>query len=182
MNMHPIKDNKILKKISNILFVLFMISMTGLIFITAQSKITGQEPTLLNHRIYVVDSGSMSPTIKTDSMIIVRELGLDELRVGDIVTYYGHDRSSRITHRAVEISYEENTIVTRGDANNADDPMPLDGSKLIGKVIFTIPLIGKVFRFLNTKLGLGILITLTILWIIVPVIVNKFRKSKKIAV
>src|SRR5690554_624427 len=158
MNKEIIKSNKRSKILSNILFALFMIPMAVLIFITAQSKLTGKEPTLFNHRVYVVDSGSMSPTIKLDSMIIVKEMKVNEISTGDIITYYGHDRSSRVTHRVVDISSSENSIITKGDANNANDPMPLDPSKLIGKVTFTIPFIGKVFRFLNTRLGLGILI------------------------
>lgn len=68
-------SKKLMKILINVLFTLYMIIMAGLILITAQSRFTGREPSLLNHRIYIVDSGSMSPTILKDSMIIVKELG-----------------------------------------------------------------------------------------------------------
>lgn len=175
------KKNK-LKIMGNIFFVIFMIIMGVLIFITAQSKFTGREPTLFNHRIYVVDSGSMSPTINVDSMIIVRETEPSEINKGDIITYYGHNKNSRVTHRVMDIKNNGEFFITKGDANEISDPMPLEGKHLIGKVVFKIPFIGKVFRFLNTEVGMGVLIILTVLWIIAPLIREKFKKSNKYVV
>ena len=170
------------KTIGDILFTIYMTIMVVLIFITAQSKFTGKEPTLFNHRLYVVDSGSMSPTIPMDSMIIVKESEPHEIDKDDVITYYGHDKSSRITHRVVDVVNNGEFFTTRGDANEVDDPMPLEGKKLIGKVTLTIPFIGKVFRFLNTQIGMGILISLTILWIIVPIVSEKIKKFNKYVV
>lgn len=175
------KRNK-LKVIGNISFAIFMIVMAVLIFITAQSKFTGREPALFNHRIYIVDSGSMSPTINVDSMIIVKESEPNEINKGDIITYYGHNKSSRVTHRVIDIENNGEFFITRGDANEVNDPMPLEGKKLIGKVVFKIPFIGKVFRFLNTEMGMGVLVALMVLWIIAPLILERFKKSNKYVV
>lgn len=182
---HEIRENKVseegkkknnkLKIIGNTFFTIFMIVMTVLIFVAAQSRLTGREPTLLNHRLYVVDSGSMSPTIKVDAMIVVRESEPNEINKGDIITYYGHNKSSRVTHRVIDIENHGENFITKGDANEVNDPMPLNGKKLIGKVVFTVPVVGKVLRLLNTELGIGMLITLMILWIIVPLIAGKVK-------
>ena len=67
------RENKTLKIISNILFAIFMLVMVFLIFITAQSRFTGMEPSLFGNRLYVVDSGSMEPTMPVNSIIIVNE-------------------------------------------------------------------------------------------------------------
>lgn len=168
-----------LKILSNILFTIFMIIMTFLIFTTAQSKIRGEEPRLLGYRLYVVDSGSMSPTINMGSMIIVKEMQPNEINKMDIITYYGHDSSSRVTHRAVDIIDNGKSFITMGDANETEDPMPVEGDKLIGKVVFKIPYIGTIFKFLSTKLGMGLLIALIILWIAVPKIIDRRKKSNK---
>lgn len=173
------KNKEAWKIISNILFGLFMTMMIIAIIITAQSKFTGREPKLLGYRVYVVDSGSMSPTIKTDSMIIVKESKTNEINIADIITYYGHNKESRVTHRVIDIENKGEFFITKGDANEVPDPMPLEGEKIIGKVILVIPIIGKMFRFLNTQLGMGMLITLIILWIIIPVMSSRIRKSKK---
>ena len=179
-----IKDYKskksIIKILGNIGFIIFMIIISTLIFITAQSKIIGREPTLFGFRIYIVDSGSMSPTIEVDSMILVKEMKKEEIISDDIITYYGHNKESRVTHRVMEVEDSGRSFITKGDANQINDPLPLDGNKLIGKVVFTIPVIGKVFRSLSTQLGIGILITLSILWIIIPIISSKFKKRTNI--
>lgn len=173
------KYNKILQFIGNIGFGAFVIVMSVLIFITAQSKFTGQEPSLFNHRLYIVDSGSMSPTIKQDSMIIVKELVPKEVVIGDVVTYYGHNKSSRVTHRVMEVQNNGESFITRGDANESDDPLPLEGKKVIGKVVYVIPFIGNVFRFLSTKYGIALLITIAIVWIVLPRFFNKEKEVEK---
>lgn len=172
-----IRENKILKMIGNVGFVVFMIIMLILIFITAQSRLTGMEPALLGHRIYIVDSGSMAPTLPVDSMIIVKEVLPHEIVNRDIVTYYGSNGSTRITHRVVEIKKDGQEFITRGDANNTEDPNILQGDRIIGKLAFSIPYIGKVFRMLNSKFGIAFLIILGSIWVIVPMI---FRKIKQI--
>lgn len=169
------KENKILKTIGNLGFAVFMIIMSILIFITAQSRLTGMEPAIFGHRVYIVDSGSMAPTLPVDSMIIVREVSAKEIRKGDITTYYGTSGSTRITHRVVEVKKDGKEFVTRGDANNTDDPSILEGDRVIGKLVFSIPYIGKVFRELNGKFGIAFLIVLGGLWIIVPIIIKKLK-------
>ena len=152
----------------DILFAAYIILMTGLICITAQSRFTGREPALLGYRMYFVDSGSMSPAIRQDSMIIVKELEPQDVKEKDIVTYYGRNESTRITHRIVKVIDNGKSFITRGDANNTDDPMPLDGDRLIGKVVFIIPLIGRLFRFLSTVKGMVTVVMLGVVWLAVP--------------
>ena len=173
------KDRKWPKLFGNILFTIFIIFMAFLIIVTAKTRFTGGEPKLFGYRFYIVNSGSMSPTIDMDSMIIVKETDPQYIDRGDIVTYYGHDRDSKVTHRVVEIEGAGTSFITRGDANDSNDPIPLEGNKLIGKVIISIPWIGKVFRFLNTRLGVIIIGLLITLWIVVPMVSQKFKQLNK---
>lgn len=180
MDLKEKKDMKWLKVLSNLMFTLGMIIIIALIIIAAQSRVKGIEPRLLGHRAYIVDSGSMSPTINTDSMIIIKELKADEVKIKDVIIYYGHNKQSRVTHRVIGIENNGEFFITQGDANNSPDPMPLDGQKLIGKVVFKIPMIGKLFRFLNTKIGIIALIVLSVLWMSVPVISKYFKRNTNI--
>ncbi len=177
VNIEEVKQNKIIGLIGNVLFASIVIVLAVLIFITAKSKFTGQEPSLFNHRLYIVDSGSMSPTINLNSMIVVEELRPEEVAVGDIITYYGHNKSSRITHRVMDIE-DNGTLITKGDANEVDDPIPLEAEKVIGKVVYIIPYIGKIFRFLNTKYGIALLITIAIAWMVLPRFFKKEVEKK----
>jgi len=165
--------NRLMKILGNILFTLFMIIMIGLIFITAQSRFTGMEPSLFSHRLYIVDSGSMSPTINIDSMIVVKEFAPQQIKEGDIITYYGSNNSVKVTHRVMEVQGQGQSFITKGDANETNDPMPLEGQRVIGKVVFTIPFIGMMFRFLSTIQGIISLALVGAIWLIAPKIFTK---------
>lgn len=153
------------KAIENILFILFMIVMAVLIFTTIQTRIMGKEPSILGYRLYTVDSGSMSPTLKLGALTIVKEKEANEITKGDMITYRGSG-DSVVTHRVMDIENGGTSFITKGDANETEDPMPLDSNKLIGKVVFSIPYIGFLLRLLKTKIGLIIIIVLMVIGII----------------
>ena len=83
------------------------------------------EPSILGHRLYIVESGSMEPAIKMGSMIGVKEIEASEIEVGYIASFYTKNKESKVTHRVVDIKASGEEIITRGDANNIDDPNPL---------------------------------------------------------
>lgn len=159
---------RISKLLGNLLFIFFMIIMGILIFITGQSRFTGREPSLFNHRLYIVDSGSMNPTISIDSMIVVKESMPEDIKKGDIITYYGSRSSVKVTHRVMEVGGQGEFFITKGDANKTNDFLPVEGEKVIGKVVFTIPLIGIIFRFLGSIQGIISLAVIGVIWIVVP--------------
>ena len=80
-------------------------------------------------------TGSMSPTIPTGSLAVVREIPAAEIRVGDVVTV---DRPGLppITHRVTSVAPaggDQRTITMRGDANPVDDaePYTLDHARIV---------------------------------------------------
>lgn len=170
------KSKKWLKLFTNIIFVIFMIIIVALIIATAKARITGQEPSIFGHKLYVVDSGSMNPTIKVGTLIIVKEVEPKEVVKGDIITYHG-SKTSLVTHRVVKVEDGGNRFITKGDANETADPMPLEGNKLIGKVVYSIPLIGLILGVLNTKQGVGIALIL----ILILLLMRSLFKDKKVA-
>lgn len=70
----------------------------------------------------------MEPTLKTNSLIIVKES--DSYKVNDIVTYKLD--GEYITHRIIEIN--DDSIITQGDANNAADEA-ISKDMIVGKVV-----------------------------------------------
>ncbi|MDY0235906.1 MAG: signal peptidase I [Gudongella sp.] len=171
------KENKPLKIISNILFAIFMLVMVFLIFITAQSRLTGMEPSLFGNRLYVVDSGSMEPTMPVNSLIIVNERTPDQINLGDILTYYGADSKTRVTHRVIEIGPNNDYFITQGDANNVEDAMPVERENVIGIVAVTIPLVGYAFRFLSSTPGIVFLLSIGIIAFIAPLLLKREPKE-----
>src|SRR3989338_11319760 len=72
-----------------------------------------------DYPIASITSSSMWPALKEGDIIFIKGGSVKtEVRVGDIVVY----RNGRgfTIHRVIEMS--ENTLTTKGDANNVDDP------------------------------------------------------------
>lgn len=95
-------------------------------------------------------TGSMSPTINPGSLIVVKEIDQNSIKVDDIVTMVTEGTSSVVTHRIVEIN--NNEYVTKGDANDTNDSFYVNYDMIVGKVILTMPAVGKVMSFIQENI------------------------------
>ncbi|GCF14648.1 hypothetical protein Harman_25830 [Haloarcula mannanilytica] len=107
---------------------------------------------------YVVLSSSMSPAIEAGSVVFVNSVPPAEISEGDVITY---DRSpggttSRVTHRVVNVIKEDGQrqFRTKGDANEDPDPELVSATAVVGVVTFSVPYIGHVIVFSQTRVGL----------------------------
>lgn len=151
---------KFLSVLGNIFFVLLLLLMATLSFFLIQSRIAGGVPEVAGYQMYIVLSGSMSPEFDTGSLAFVRDIDTDELAVGDIITYRSQaDSDSLTTHRIVEIQRNDSLqFITRGDANNVNDPNPVLAENVVGRVTGSVPYVGYVLNFVQTRQGLILLI------------------------
>ena len=119
---------------------------------------------------YVVSSGSMIPTLNVGDIIVVKDKGsFQTLRVGDIIVFQSPAGDGRvIVHRIYSISTDQYgiAIYTKGDNNPAPDAWVVRESHYIGKVVFTLPYLGKVTSIIQPPLNY-ILIFLCIILIFV---------------
>ncbi|KAA0002354.1 MAG: signal peptidase I [Thermoplasmata archaeon] len=121
-------------------------------------------------RWYIVASGSMEPTLKVGDMVFVSHASMNEIKIGDIISFNNEERNYAITHRCVDILHQSNTTYfkTKGDANEENDSFFTPENALIGKVPYTklfghvlyakIPRIGYLSYFTHTKIGFLLLI------------------------
>ena len=144
----------------NVVFVLLLLMKAVLSFFLIQSKISGGVPTVAGYQMYIVLSGSMSPEFDTGSLAFVRETRPEEIVVGDIITFRTQAGSDSLTtHRVVEVLREgELGFVTRGDANNVNDPNPVLADNVVGRVTGSIPYLGYLLNYVQTRQGLILLI------------------------
>jgi signal peptidase len=148
---------KIMKIVYEILFVLLLI-VAGFIILTSFKVIKG-------YNFYVVMSGSMEPNIHTGSVVTVKEE--NDYNVGDVITSKivenpGQTYSHRIVRK--DTLNEQTTYTTKGDANESSDPDVVTQSNVVGKVLFSIPVIGYVLNFAKQPTGF-------ILMVVVPTII-----------
>ena len=163
-----------------IIFGLFMTVYFGDLFYNF-SKGNNKLP-LFN--AYVIVSPSMVPTILVnDAIVVKREAGV-KLAIGDIITFSSVDPSYpglTVTHRIVcrQLSQSGDYIFrTKGDANNIEDPSLVGENNIYGRVIFKIPKLGYIRKFLLTSYGFLLGIVLPALAIIVFDILKFITKCK----
>ncbi|NLM46967.1 MAG: signal peptidase I [Firmicutes bacterium] len=142
--------------VGNVLFAIIMVIMALLVYFLVQSRLSGGPPAVAGHQMYIVLSGSMKPTFDTGSLIFVRPVSADAIVPGDIITFRSENTNSLTTHRVVDVLQNSDGIsfVTRGDANNTDDPNPVSADKVVGRMVFCLPYIGYLMSFAQTKAGL----------------------------
>lgn len=117
-----------------------------------------------DYKVFTVQSGSMSPTIKTGSIVIVKPS--NTYIVDDVVTFKGESERNvehpqyTTTHRIIrtEDREEGEVYITKGDANDGEDYMGVDPSLVVGKVVFHVPLVGYPVSFAKSKEGFILLI------------------------
>lgn len=91
---------------------------------------------------YVVLSGSMEPVYPVGSLLYVRPVTAETIEQGDVITYRLQGGDTVVTHRVVEINAEEGTFITKGDANDTEDMVPVASSALAGEPVFHLPYVG----------------------------------------
>lgn len=136
----------------------------AIFFLLSQLNLPG------NYKIFLVQSGSMSPALKTGDVVIVKPVS--KYQPNDIITFNSHQNFT-VTHRIIKV--DNQNFITKGDANPVTDQNQISESQILGKVIFTIPKIGYFIMFVKSLPGL---ITL----IIIPstlIIYQEFLDIKK---
>lgn len=130
---------------------------------------------------YAVVTDSMVPVFSRGDVVFVRQADFDTLNEGDIVTVVFQDGSGYFTHRIASIDHEVGIFTTKGDANEAEDPQPSSASQIVGKVWYSVPLLGYVSIFISslnmTKISVILAVVLIVI-IALTAIIQKSRKSK----
>ncbi|MDD5146320.1 MAG: signal peptidase I [Candidatus Pacebacteria bacterium] len=135
-----------------------------------------------NIKFLVVQSGSMTPAIKTGSLVVIKPAG--DYKIGDIITFGQITKTKTpTTHRIVEMKVADGNpvYITKGDANNGPDQKEISQKEILGKVLLKVPYIGYAVAAARTKIGFALIIIIPALAIIVEEVIkikNEIRKDK----
>ena len=166
------------KKVQAVLRAVFLLAVSVILGVNVYNwnarNLTGNAlPMPFGYGGAVVLSGSMEPAIKVDELIIVKAEKMYE--VGDVVVY--QTGLIPVVHRIVDM--DEQTAITRGDANNTEDS-PILLSQIKGRVIAHIPHVGKAVRLLKTPAVTILLIICAVLTVELPYLKEKERKEEEL--
>lgn len=138
-------------------------------------------PRIFGCQIYTVVSGSMEPAIPTGSIVYVKNVEASEIDQGEVIAFYSdHDTGAIITHRVVKNQVVSGEFITKGDANEKEDVTPVDYDRLIGKVVFSMPVLGSLLAIVAEpvgKIGTVCLIVAAVFLRIVGEKLEKYRCS-----
>lgn len=140
-----IKDNKVLKIIGNIIYVIIFIFILLILAVAVLQRTTNNEVTLCGYRIFVVATGSMIPKYEVGDVLVSKEIPPEDIKVGDDIVYTGKEGSFKdkvVTHQVIFIEKENENyrIITKGIANTAQDP-EITQNEVMGKVIYRFGLL-----------------------------------------
>jgi signal peptidase len=118
----------------------------------------------------IVYGGSMEPAIKIGSLVVIKPVQPQDIKVDDIITYRSAaaELGMVTTHRVIEVMHNDGSLVfrTKGDANEDPDINPVAANELVGKLTLDIPYLGYLELLLRTRLGMILLIGLPVAAII----------------
>jgi len=105
---------------------------------------------LLGWQLQSVQTGSMEPTYPVGSLIVVGAVDPSTVKPGSTIVFRDPSDGSRlVTHRVVARAPGASlAFITKGDANAAQDPFVVPAERVMGRPLWSITLLGRVFEWL----------------------------------
>lgn len=143
--------------------VLLMIGAIGTFVLLILLPAYLETNNVLPYRVFVVQTGSMSPTYPSESAVFVK---VHEPQPGKPISYYQHN--TVITHRWVGTN-ADGTLQTKGDANETVDPSSLNKADVIGGVVGGVAKLGYWIMYFKNPFGIASIVCLSIsVWLLWP--------------
>lgn len=182
-----------LKMVLNIMFYLILIGSIFFTFIFGMDNhnhTSGAVPSrFFGYSVMRVATGSMSPGLRINTVIVTRYVEASELRINDVVTFATEDNRT-ITHRIYHIyeNYQNSGVYgfrLIGDANDgiADDIVYL-ADELIGRVVFQNYPLGRILMFTHHYFLtiMAVLVLSFVLLLVFKVRIKFFKKSRQVEI
>ena len=168
----PAPDPKPISKVLNrvalaVCILLVPLIVANLAIIVGSYLYPDDVPGFLGFKPFIVLSDSMLPMISSGDLVLTREVNAEELKEGDVIAY--REGNSVVTHRIVNVAEEAGTrrFTTKGDNNNANDPVLIRAENVEGVYILGVPRLGNVALFMQTPVGMTVVIALPLILFIV---------------
>ena len=175
----------LLLKLMNVVSVLIILASIVALLKVVLAK-PGEAPNFFGYSLFRVMTGSMEPTIPTNSLIVVQRTDTQQLAEGDIITFYSRDPSlmgEPNTHRIIRFEQEgeERLIYTKGDANNIEDHYAVHEEDVIGKVVYSSEKIGNFVRLVSNPIVFIPLIVIPLAIMLLRSLYDGFIAAKNLA-
>lgn len=156
--------NRILNAVTTVILVLLIVLLIFMFI----ARASGNTFSLFGFSFFRVQSGSMEPTLQIGDVIMVQKTSAENIHKGDIVSYKadeGEMDGNIVTHRVIAEPQpwgDEYILQTQGDANENQPDPEITSDQLVGKYVTTLWLMGKLYSFFLTPVGLVTMIVVII--------------------
>lgn len=176
---------KIFLTLINTISVLIIVAAVVILCLVVFTK-QGEVPNIGGYTVFRITTGSMKPSYDTDTLILVKKTDPSEIQVGDVISFYSSDPAldgAVNTHRVTKIEQDgtEWKYTTKGDANNVPDQYGTDSEALIGKVVASSLILGKLARLVSNPLIFIPVILIPLAVILISNMISTVRLAGKIA-
>ena len=176
---------KIFLTLINTISVLIIAAAVVILCLVVFTK-QGEVPNIGGYTVFRITTGSMKPSYDTDTLILVKKTDPSEIQVGNVISFYSSDPAldgAVNTHRVTKIEQDgtEWKYTTKGDANNVPDQYGTDSEALIGKVVASSLILGKLARLVSNPLIFIPVILIPLAVILISNMISTVRLAGKIA-
>lgn len=169
----------VIKRVLQVVFAAVPAALTILTVYIMVCSIHGKAAVVFGTSILKVVTGSMEPSIHAGDYIIIKEIDRSELEEGDIICFYSSDSAiygMLNTHRIVR-RLEDGSFVTKGDANQAEDPVTVTADAIIGKYEGKV----RALRWINSFASVKKLIYLAVVAVMTAVAIYEVITIAKVS-
>jgi signal peptidase len=134
---------------------------------------------LLGFKPFIIVSGSMEPTYKTGSLVVVHRDDFRSANVGDVIAFRAAAIGDSVAfHRVIDKT--DNALITQGDQVQIPDAAPVTAENYIGHGVFHTNFFVDFITHIQQPLGwLSVVVTLLVFLAIFAVIICLRRRSRK---
>lgn len=106
-------------------------------------------PKVFGVQFRAVTTGSMEPERPVGCVVVIVPTPFEKIGVGDDIAFVADEKLTVVTHRVAQVNEETQGFVTRGIANNANDPKEVSYENVLGKISFSVNGLGYVISWLD---------------------------------
>ena len=137
---------------------LYWVLVAWIVVVAGLDVITSSTNLPKGIRMYTIQANSMKPVISAGDLVITKPE--EKYQLKQIISFEFPGNQLLVTHRIVNISYQnkQTRYITKGDNNTVVDHRLIPSENIFGRVRVIIPFLGFFIRFLESNLGLALLI------------------------
>ena len=140
----------------------------------------GSKKPVFGYSFMNVISGSMQSVYPVDSLVVIKGVDKNTIRIGDDITYM-KDAETAVTHRVIGITEEydgsgERGFETQGVDNDAPDFEIVRAANVVGVIKYHVPKVGQWLEWLRGNLAITLCFTAGIVLLVI-LLKGAFKKA-----